>query len=530
MLNLSGLSLILFGSLYAPLAHTFYTSQYTTTITTNNFHQQRYLGSRGRYSVLSARIPEVNNWDLVKGGSVSGRVKFHPVLKDGDQITTSPLKDPKKATENSMVETRSGSMYKLKNASRSMKNKLEKETGKAQKKPAIKAKVVNTPKPSPKPNSVPTPPVKTISKPKPVPKPTTPSIAKKSTTTPTKQPATATPAPADPTPAKEKTVKVDGKSVPVPLARKLAIKSHRLTGKSIGAGRWLLSGKAFRSTSGKSQIWDIYEADSDGIPLTAPVKDGGNRLKAKISTNKEALKRESENYSRVTSGLFQGCFVKKLDFIEDCSGDSGFETQSTLVIEGGVKDLKEFFIRRGRQGLKGRALRDAAAAAGQCVQAMHSSNLVWTDVKPDNFVLTIDSNGENGFPGIKGIDLESAIPFNQNPVNYSPEACPPEFAEAFVKGDAGDFILRPSYDMWSLGMLLYEMGTGTAYFRGKSPEAITNALKVETFEADVSAIKDEKLRDLVGQCLSRDPKKRPSITGFLLHPFFTTTGIGPISF
>ena len=42
---------------------------------------------------------------------------------------------------------------------------------------------------------------------------------------------------------------------------------------------------------------------------------------------------------------------------------------------------------------------------------------------------------------VKGIDLESAVRHKGNPEDYSPEATPPEFAEAFLAGDGPDFVL-----------------------------------------------------------------------------------------
>jgi serine/threonine protein kinase len=41
---------------------------------------------------------------------------------------------------------------------------------------------------------------------------------------------------------------------------------------------------------------------------------------------------------------------------------------------------------------------------------------------------------------------------------------------------------------------------------------------------------DKNLKDLVQRCLNVDPVRRPNILQILLHPYFLTTGIGPISF
>mmetsp|Transcript_24304 Transcript_24304/g.45884 ORF Transcript_24304/g.45884 Transcript_24304/m.45884 type:complete len:254 (-) Transcript_24304:92-853(-) len=250
---------------------------------------------------------------------------------------------------------------------------------------------------------------------------------------------------------------------------------------------------------------------------------------------------ENSNYDKVQSGLFSGRFVKKIEFIRTISSnDRSIDNKvSALVIECGQYDLKALLAARNGMPLKGRALRDAAAAAGQCIQAVHSSNLVWTDLKTENFVVVgndnlskevDDTNGSMGLPGVKGIDLESVINKGGNPIDYSPEACPPEFAKAFMEGEGSEFVLDYSYDMWSLGMMLYELSTGKAYFGKKSPSQVTKLLCSDDFQAELGDVTDAKLKDLIGKCLELDPRKRPDITGFLLHPYFITTGIGPISF
>lgn len=165
----------------------------------------------------------------------------------------------------------------------------------------------------------------------------------------------------------------------------------------------------------------------------------------------------------------------------------------------------------------------------QCIQAVHSSGMVWTDLKSDNFVLIGEVDGYEESPiKVRGIDLESAMPYQSNPVDYSEEACPPEFAKAFISRNASNFVLDYSYDIWSLGMYLYELGTGEAYFK-KSFGQVTKMLGTSKFIADVSSVEDEKLRDLIRICLQPDPLNRPSILQVLLHPYFLTTGIGPYS-
>lgn len=302
-------------------------------------------------------------------------------------------------------------------------------------------------------------------------------------------------------------------------------KEYGINGKTLANGKYLLCDRPRRSTSGKSNIWGAYKADDNGNPI-------GDKLTIKVSTNFDSMVREDNNYNKVCSGLFPGRFVEKSEFLQVCDGYpvKEFETSCALVIENGRKDLRAILNERGFRGFDGRAMRDAASAALQCIQAMHSTGFVWTDLKTENFVIVSDEIGDNGMlPGVKGIDLESAIPRGGNPVDFSPEACPPEFATAFVSGEGLQFTLDYSYDIWSYGMMLYELNTGKPYFDGKTPAQITMMLQYE-FEPDLSAVSDDKLRDVIGQCLRYDPRKRPGVTNLLLHPYFLTSGIGPFGF
>jgi len=307
------------------------------------------------------------------------------------------------------------------------------------------------------------------------------------------------------------------RTIPIQELQRKARKAFDLSTDVVGDDKrqYLLSGKASRSTSGKSFIYKAFLADEDGLPK-------GDPWTVKLSNNWEAIEREADNYAKITkAGFWRGQFVSLIDFLPTASVvTQKFKNQSALVMERGVTDLKRYISVNGP--LKGKELRDAASAAAQCIQAIHGSGLVWTDMKSENFVVT--STGE-----FKGIDLESAMPVKDNPVDYSPEGTPPEFARAFLAGDGPYFVLQYNYDIWSLGMLFYEMAVGKGYFQGKTPVVITKMLR-DGPEIDLSEVPDRQFRDLIGKCLQLDPRKRPGILQILLHPYFLSTGLGPISF
>ncbi len=477
-----------------------------------------------------SKVATLDNWSVNIRGEVSGSALNHPdkSIKNGELLSTSKINEDRNSLkEGQTITTATGSKYILgrkKETSNSWFGGGSKASNPSQ-------NVAPVPTPAPKssaaPASKPFNPFgtfemlsKSISEAGNEIKRGSQQIANASQAASSKMSSSFS---SPPTSASKSNVKQEAKRIA--NLRDLKIK-YGINGKTVGNGDYLLCDKPKRSTSGKSNIWSAYRAGADGMPT-------GDKLTVKISTNFEAIYRESDNYNRVCSGLFPGKFVEKSEFLPATEGTPNGEFKNTcaLVIESGRKDLKAILSERNMRGFEGKAMRDAASAALQCIQAMHSSGIVWTDLKTENFVIVSDEIGDNGIlPGVKGIDLESAMPRKSNPVDFSPEACPPEFASAFIAGEGLDFKLDYSYDIWSYGMMLYELHTGKNYFGSKTPAQITKSLQYGTFEADTSMVTDPKLKDLIDRCLQADPKKRPGVTQLLLHPYFLSSGIGPFGF
>jgi hypothetical protein len=315
------------------------------------------------------------------------------------------------------------------------------------------------------------------------------------------------------TPMEVPSQKSSSKSVPSAVTPSKQISASRasialpgLTGNTIGNGRYLLAGTATPSVNGRSFIQTAYRASPLGKPIGEP-------LAIKVSPNKEAMKREFNNYQKVAAGFKRGDFIRRVEFLPVAGQE--MPDKSALVMQRGIADVKAFMPKVGGR-LEGQMLYDCAMTALQCVQALHGAKLVWNDLKTENFVVIEEPSGFS----FKGIDLESCMPVRENPVDYTPEACPPEFAKSFLDGEADTFLLEYSYDVWSYGMFLYEISTGRGFFDGYTAEKITKMLA--TFEPDVEKVPDPQLADLISQCLAIDPKSRPSFVRISRHPYFAS--------
>lgn len=439
--------------------------------------------------ILAAQVPTLDKWKILPNGSVIGTVRNHPSIADGDVITTSPITNPDAASRQVTVLTASGSRYKLLEP----RNAAAAAAAAARQQEQASAQSQSSSSSQQQPFSF------------------FPSWGGgRSSGTSVDDSLNGSTGGTTTTAADDDEDAIRRQIRTGPEWQK-AVRQYKLTGLTVGLeDEYLLAGKPERSTSGKSNIWEAYKANELGLPI-----ENAPPVCMKVSTNLEAVSREYENYRKLSFlGITRtGRFVRCYEFFPVAGYDKRFRNQCALVIERGSRDLKSFLNDKGK--LEGKELRDACIAATQCVQALHNAGLVWTDMKTENFVVM--SNGE-----VKGIDLESAMPIGDNPVDYSPEACPPEFATAFLAGEGPYFELESSYDIWSLGMLMLELATGRGYFDGKNPAQITKILRdMEEGSMDLSNIDcDERLKDLLRRCLQKDPRKRPNTAQVLLHPYF----------
>ena len=445
-------------------------------------------------------IPVLDEWQIMPNGSIIGTVKNHPSIEDGDVITTSPIANPLTAKPQTVVKTATGSQYRLltplKQPSTANNNNNVNNNN-------VNNNNVNNN------NNYNVNGASSF-----LPSSSFSFTSRDSLWAQQQQPSQQ---------QQNQQQQQQQNQQPNNAYPKLrwgpawnqAVTAYRLSQQFIGLEEeYLLAGKPIKSTSGKSNIWDAYVADeaTGGLP-----KIGEPPVCVKVSTNLEAVSREYENYRKLGFlGTARGRFVKCHEFFPVAGYDKKFRNQCALVLEKGSQDLKTHLTNRGR--LEGKELRDACMAAAQCVQALHTVGLVWTDLKTENFVVM--ANGD-----VKGIDLESAMAVGDNPVDYSPEACPPEFAASFLEGQGPYFILDTSYDVWSLGMLMLELSTGEGFFDGKSPAQITKWLRDcgSGIPMDNVTNVDERLKDLLRRCLQKDPKKRPNMAQVLLHPYFITS-------
>jgi serine/threonine-protein kinase len=142
---------------------------------------------------------------------------------------------------------------------------------------------------------------------------------------------------------------------------------------------------------------------------------------------------------------------------------------------------------------------DIAAQIADGLSAAHAQEVVHRDVKPGNVMLTDQ--------GVKILDFGLArfLDSSQITATGSLLGTASYMSPEQVRCEPAD----PQSDVWSLGIILYEMLTGAPPFSGSPPDAVCYAITHEPIPPSTMGV-PWALRSLVFRALSKSPARRPS--------------------
>ena len=298
-----------------------------------------------------------------------------------------------------------------------------------------------------------------------------------------------------------------------------------------------------RVGSTKSELYKCYHI-SDAVERKYP-------LVMKLSKNYDQILLEHRIYVDLYNRLSNNdqerkLFTRVYDWIDYHHHEEEEEEEEKLpsfitdgklsgfVMECGIENLRGHLWRYGPY--TGEKLRHAMETTIRIVYTLHNLGTVWTEVKAENLIVFVDDDNDNNNNNndgnnvnivIKAVDLESVAGHKEFLRAYTAETYPPEFPPDSLYEGIPQIPLDYSFDIWGLGLVLFEIATGQPLFtlqktydidyikeRLKDPEGIIQEAAIKLRNVHPGA------RSVIQQCLVIDPKKRSSCKELLQNEYF----------
>ncbi|GMH32331.1 hypothetical protein BSKO_00165 [Bryopsis sp. KO-2023] len=223
----------------------------------------------------------------------------------------------------------------------------------------------------------------------------------------------------------------------------------------------------------------------------------------KFYADRKSFQREREVHHLITSHNI----VRLEDVIE---GENGYPP--AIVFERGDYTMEEW-LRKSRPRPLSQKL--ALHQVLESLLELHQHHIIHGDLKPSNIMWFSHDHAW------KLTDLGSwARAREPSPVSYTLMYGAPEVVAAHVQGKE-NVILETSADMWSFGIIAYEVTTGMRFYglNTSSSEVLERLLGFSPLPG-VEAVTEAQARRLVKSLVHREPQKRWTSTIALRNAFF----------
>eukprot|EP00930_Biecheleria_cincta_P005362 TRINITY_DN106288_c0_g1_i1.p1 TRINITY_DN106288_c0_g1~~TRINITY_DN106288_c0_g1_i1.p1 ORF type:complete len:528 (+),score=109.52 TRINITY_DN106288_c0_g1_i1:3-1586(+) len=181
--------------------------------------------------------------------------------------------------------------------------------------------------------------------------------------------------------------------------------------------------------------------------------------------------------------------------------------------------LEDLIKRQRGDGVPARYLGCIAKQSMEGLEYLHSKSLMHRDIKPGNILHNVRGEVKLTDFGIaKEVDFGVAQTFVGTTIYMSPER---------IQGDDYTFVA----DVWSLGMVVYELATGSYPWRNVSSFPIIFQHLCDEEEPRLDpAVFPPVLCEYVAKCLTRDVAKRMDSFSLLKHDLVVSDACSPTEF
>ena len=236
---------------------------------------------------------------------------------------------------------------------------------------------------------------------------------------------------------------------------------------------------------GEGGMGEVYLADDLKLDRKVAIKF----LPEHLTKNKENVER-FEREAKAAAALNHPNIVTIHDII-------GEDDQTCIVMEHLDGDSLRIKINKAASDLD-----DVLSITKQICEGLseaHKADIVHRDIKPENIL--IDSRGrvkilDFGLAKLKGVSKLTKETSTLGTIHYmSPEQ---------IQGQQVD----QRSDIWSLGVVIYELLTGEVPFNGEYEQAVTYGIVNENIKPVIDKNTPEELIRIIEKCLTKNPADR----------------------
>lgn len=209
---------------------------------------------------------------------------------------------------------------------------------------------------------------------------------------------------------------------------------------------------------------------------------------------------------------------------------------------GSLSDFQKYYITKNKAQLNELFIQKAVQQIASGLKYMHKNRFIHRDIKLENILINF-----NKFQNIviKG-KLPSKISYSKvslndlftlkisnlgsskNIYNYnvastilgSPEIMSPDVLN-ILQGKSSKKVYNNKIDLWSLGIITYELLTGQPPFLGDNPKDIYNQILEGKYKLPSNLIASVEIITFINGLLQYDPQKRLDWEGIKRHDFLT---------
>ena len=153
----------------------------------------------------------------------------------------------------------------------------------------------------------------------------------------------------------------------------------------------------------------------------------------------------------------------------------------------------------------------------QAVRYCHKMRILHRDIKPENIMIM--GREKNGLLHVKLIDFGTAKIFIEGNKQKALVGSSYYIAPEVIKGKYDE-----ECDLWSVGVIMYILLTGTPPFNGEDDDSILRAVTKGKYDTSLDSYQSlsTNAKDLITKLLKFNPSERITAKDALTHPWFQT--------